>query len=90
VAWSLWHAVPARRDQDLEHLLRARTAEVAGPESALAVLDRERPEQPDHRALPAPARDPQRVFSAGRRRCLVHRTRVPFGRITIRKARIDR
>ena len=36
----------------LEHLLGAGTAQVARAQQAGAVLDRERPEQPDHRSLP--------------------------------------
>ena len=43
------HPVPARGEEDLEHLLRADAAEVAGAQAALAVLDRQRPEQPDQR-----------------------------------------
>ena len=52
----------ARREQDLEHLLRPDSAEVARAEPALAVLDRERAEEPDHRprtagvVVEAPAR----------------------------------
>ena len=45
------HAMAARCQQDLEHLLRSDAAEVARAEAALALLDRERPEQPDHRPV---------------------------------------
>jgi hypothetical protein len=38
-------------EQDLEHLLRSRAAEVARPERALAVLDLQRSEQADERPL---------------------------------------
>ena len=45
------HAMPPRCQQDLEHLLRPDPAEVTRPEAAPALLDRERPEQPDPRQL---------------------------------------
>ncbi len=41
------HAVSAGGQQQLEHLLGARAAEVARPERAWAGLDLERPEEPD-------------------------------------------
>src|SRR5204862_7652948 len=44
-------AMPARREQDLEYLLRPRAAEVARAERADTVFDRKHAEQPDHRAL---------------------------------------
>ena len=50
------HAMATCGEQDLEHLLRSRPAEVGGPKASPAVLDRERPEQPDHRPLRAPQR----------------------------------
>ena len=46
------HTMAARREQDLEDLLRPHAAEVAWSKAARALLDRERPEQPDHRPLP--------------------------------------
>ena len=45
------HTMPPRRQQDLEDLLGSDAAQVAGPEAARALLDRERPEQPDHGPL---------------------------------------
>ncbi len=47
-------AMPACGKQDLQHLLRSRPAQVGGPEPSSALLDRERPEEPDHRPLDAP------------------------------------
>ena len=61
-----WHEMAARGDQDLEHLLRSRPAEIAWAEAALALLDRERSEEPDHRQ--------GRPLLAG-----AQRTSVPFG-----------
>ena len=61
------HEVATSRQEDLEHLLRSHPAEVAWPECALSVLDRELSEQTDH-GLP-------RGIGA-------HRTTLPFGRTT--------
>ena len=64
-----WHEMAARGEQDLEHLLRSRAAEVAWAEAALALLDREGSEEPEYRPLrPLPAS--------------VQRTSVPFGLTT--------
>src|SRR5262245_50147505 len=41
----------ALRKQDFEDLLGADPAEIPRPERAPRILDRERPEQPDHRSL---------------------------------------
>ncbi len=43
--------VAARREQDLEHLLRPGSAEVAGAEHVVSALHRQRPEQANHRAF---------------------------------------
>ena len=51
-----WHEMAARCEQDLEHLLRSRAAEIAWAEAALALLDRERSEEPESPAAP-PAHD---------------------------------
>jgi hypothetical protein len=42
----------ARRQQDLEHLLRARAPEVARTELLSAILDRQRSEEPNCEAMP--------------------------------------
>ncbi len=46
------NTMAARGQQDLEDLLRPHAAEVAWSKAARALLDREGPEQPDHRPLP--------------------------------------
>ena len=64
-------AVAARREQDLEHLLRPRATEIAGTEPTRADLDRERPEQPDHRPLAGSSHSSRRhvgIRGRGRRR----------------------
>ena len=43
--------VAARREQDLEQLLRPGSAEVAGAEHVVSALHRQRPEQANHRAF---------------------------------------
>jgi hypothetical protein len=45
------HAVAAGCEQDLEHLFRPSATELGRPEFAVTVLEREWPEQPDHRPL---------------------------------------
>src|SRR6266704_839588 len=44
------HAVPERDEQDLEHLFWARASKIPGTKRAPTVLDRERSEEPDHKA----------------------------------------
>src|SRR5260370_19304656 len=46
------HAMAARGEQDLKHLLRPGAPQVTRTQRAAAVLDRERPEQADHQAPP--------------------------------------
>ena len=44
--------MPAGGEQDLEHLLRTHTAEIAGSERVRPVVDRERAEQTYNGSLP--------------------------------------
>jgi len=50
----------------LKHLLGSRSAEVARAELALAVLDRERPEQPNHRTIATPLGESAHRLAVGR------------------------